>query len=84
MPCTWICHKDLKRFHWSCLFCRERKWAEGKYDRRFYTIANHVVRPLQVDSKGVYLLWPDPRRRFKRVKELVLTKILEIAELLAN
>jgi len=32
LGCQVNCHKNLKRLHWSCFWCRERRIIQGKVD----------------------------------------------------
>jgi hypothetical protein len=81
MPCTWICGKPLKRFHWSCLFCRLRRYEAGQLNHADYERAGPVVVPR---DREVYLLYIDRKRRFRRLKDQLMGKLLNIVELLAN
>lgn len=70
LPCQRICGHNLKRFHFTCLFCRTRKALTGRIPTRLR------VEPYML------LIWAD-RPNF-RVKSALLKRFLTICELLAN
>lgn len=92
-PCKTICGHDLRRFHFSCLFCRIRRWYTGKMDKSKYVfIPPGRTATLRIRVSGlvvpkqcqVYVLFIDPNRRYRTIKQAFLKRLLTIAELLAN
>jgi hypothetical protein len=86
LPCKSLCHHPLHRFHWSCLYCRVRRFFYGKMDRTKYHYNRYLgcVLPTQPSKMATYVLIIDGNRRLARVKEMILKRVLTIAEWLAN
>lgn len=82
-PCPEICGKPLHRLHWSCLHCRERRYARGKLDKTKYFVHpnGHVIVPLE---RITYTLFIDCNRPLGTLKNRLLWKLLTIAEFLAD
>jgi hypothetical protein len=85
MPCKVLCKHNLKRFHWSCLYCRIRRYFYGKMDKKKYHYNRYlgVVMPTP-DKTQTYVLIIDGNRRFAALKGAILKRWLTIAEMLAN
>lgn len=90
--CVGFCGHALRRFHFTCLFCRHRRLAYGKvrrgrfrrgdlYYRLVYSRSGALVVPAVA---VVYVLVIDEGRRFYWVKARLLKALLTVAELLAN
>jgi len=69
-PCQGLCGHNLRRPHFSCLFCRLRRVCFDKMPSLF------EVRP--------YVLLIKRERRLRKVKDILLKKLLTLAEFLAN
>ena len=71
MPCRALCGLDLKRVHFTCMFCRLRRVFAGKMTAR--------------NDCHTYSLIIMDHRPLATVKDLLLRKfVLPIAEALAN
>jgi len=71
LPCKVLCDKNLRRFHFSCLFCRIRRCYYGKLKGNLDLVC--------------YVLMIQRVRKFATLKNLLLRKfVLPIAEFLAN
>ena len=71
MPCRTLCGLDLKRVHFTCMFCRLRRVLAGKMTAR--------------NDCHTYSLIIMDHRPLATVKDLLLRKfVLPIAEALAN
>jgi len=68
--CQVLCGKRLRRPHLSCLTCRTRRAYYGRM-------------PAEIEVR-FYMLTIWKHRRFARVKDAILTRLLTIAECLAN
>lgn len=68
--CVELCGRDLRRPHFTCLFCRIRKIYEGKLPSK-----------LPIDPPVTLL--PYANRRFARVRAFLVRKLFNIAELLS-
>jgi hypothetical protein len=75
------------RPHWSCLYCRIRRWFYGKLDHKIwhYNKRLNVVLPIGVrpdvlflDEKTIYCVWRDPNRKFKAAKQVLFNKLFSI------
>ena len=92
MKCQVVCGHKIDRFHWSCLFCRHRRWLKGELGPPHYHHVNVGVRleetpagaAIMSDCGSVYVLLIDGRRRHSFLKDKLLKKTLEMAEFLAN
>jgi hypothetical protein len=85
LGCVGRCRFLLKRPHWSCQYCRLRRWFYGKLDPKFWRWNRflNVIIPYCPDGKAVlpdvffldengdtlYLIYRDPRRRLLSLKE---------------
>jgi hypothetical protein len=70
-PCRPLCGFDLRRWHLTCLLsCLLRR-------------VHYRKMPAKIPVQG-YTLWIHRGRRFERVKELLLKRIITIAEQLAK
>jgi hypothetical protein len=85
MPCSSLCGytDEMRRPHFSCLFCRVRRLFYGKMDSKRYHY-NKIARLVFPQQCVTYVLLIDQERSFKRVKDALLKKLLTICELLAN
>jgi hypothetical protein len=85
MPCQTLCHHKLRRFHWSCLYCRIRRFFYGKMDRKKYHYNRYlgVVMP-EPDRTSTYVLIIDENRHLRSLKAAILKRLLTIVEMLAN
>lgn len=84
MTCRTLCSTPLKRFHWSCLYCRTRRFFYGKMDPKRYHY-NKLMKLVIPNSQPIpYVLFIDPNRRNEKAKSILLKKVLTIAEMLAN
>lgn len=91
MLCRSLCGKNLRRFHFTCIFCRIRRFYYKKLGSSHFhkvqlTITvkeseNGVVIPKQ---SVFYCLVIDNNRNFKKLKQILLSKVLTLAEFLAN
>lgn len=71
-PCRSLCGLDLKRVRFTCFaHCRIRRVYYGELP-----VFNEII--------GVYTLTVLKRRRFARVKDELLRRLLSLAELCAN
>jgi hypothetical protein len=71
MPCRALCGLDLKRVHFTCIFCRLRRVFAGKMTAK--------------NDCNTYSLIIMDHRPLATVKDLLLRKfVLPIAEALAN
>jgi hypothetical protein len=82
--CKKLCGYDLRRPHFTCLFCRRRRWHYGKLDRRKFHWKDESHRLLIPNDSITYVLFIDNSRRFACVKTRLLKSILTFAEFLAN
>jgi len=69
--CRKLCNLNLKRPHMTCLYCASRRAYYGKGHRPVRFI-------------DTYILNIDRERRFAKVKNLLLKKLLTICEMLAT
>jgi hypothetical protein len=70
-PCRSLCGFDLHRWHLTCLLsCLLRRVHYGKM-------------PAKIPVQG-YVLWIHKGRRFERVKQVLLKRLMTIAEQLAK
>jgi hypothetical protein len=78
MPCVNRCHFQLKRPHWSCPYCRLRRWFNGLLDpsiwhwnRYLNVVIPKDVKPdiIFLSECQTYLIWRDPHRRLFAAKE---------------
>ena len=85
MPCKSLCHHKLHRFHFTCLYCRLRRFFYGRMDKKKYHYNRYlgVVMP-QPDKQSTYVLIIDENRHLRAVKAAILKRWLTIAEWLAN
>jgi hypothetical protein len=87
MNCYTLCgYKECghgRRPHFSCLFCRLRRFFYGKMDPKKYHY-NRYMRVVMPQDCTNYILIIDNKRRFAKAKGLVLKKLLTIVEWLAN
>jgi hypothetical protein len=83
MPCRHLCRLPLQRFHWSCMYCRLRRFFYGKMDPKKYRYNRYmnVVFPV---NETTYVIIIDNTRRLASLKGPLLKKVLTIAEMLAN
>ncbi|MGA3191994.1 MAG: hypothetical protein ABSD73_05705 [Candidatus Bathyarchaeia archaeon] len=83
MPCRTLCGHPLQRYHWSCMYCRVRRFFYGKMDPKIYHY-NSLMRLVVPADQTTYVLFIDDRRRNAKVKSILLKACLELAEWLAN
>jgi hypothetical protein len=92
LPCKKLCGHDLKRFHVTCLVCRFRRAYVGKYRARYLDHARVECRMIY-DKRGYYIvprkgycyvLTVDGDRKNRRIKDVLLKRVLSVAEILAN
>lgn len=81
--CRKLCGYDLKRIHFSCLFCRIRRFFYGKMDKKQYHY-NKCMRIVMPQDCTQYILFIDNKRRWASVKAAILKRLLTICEWLAN
>ena len=92
--------KALWRPHFTCLYCRIRRWYYGKLDPKYwrYNRYMHIVTPIEpklvngkvtyvtavepdvfwLDEQRSYLMFRDPRRRLRGVKDVIFNKLADI------
>jgi hypothetical protein len=68
--CRSLCGRPLRRLHWTCLFCRLRRVAVGELPDTF---------PVEI-----YLLTKRRGRRFEWTRNMILRRVLNVAEWLAS
>ena len=68
-PCQSLCGRTMTRLHWTCLFCRIRKVALGELP--------------QAMEVGIYMLTIRTGRSHWRVKNLLIRRLMNVAEFLA-
>lgn len=83
MPCRTLCGHPLGRFHWTCLYCRIRRFFYGKMDPKKYHY-NRYMGLVMPESQTTYVLIIDNTRRLARVKNSLLKKLFTLCEMLAN
>jgi len=81
--CRKLCGYKLRRPHFTCLFCRVRRYFYGKLDRRRYRY-NSLMRVVLPMDRTTYVLFIDNKRHLASVKALVLKRLLTVCEWLAN
>lgn len=83
MPCAKTCPKHLRRFHATCIFChRRRAYMAMLNPKKYrYSVDGYFAGPR---SYTTLYLAVDNNRRFKTAKEVLLRKLMVIAEVLAN
>jgi hypothetical protein len=83
MACARACPKHLRRFHITCVFCHYRRAYKSQLNPKKY----HYARDGYFNGPRSYTtlyLAVDNNRRFKAAKELLLRKLMVIAEVLSN
>jgi hypothetical protein len=85
MPCSSLCGYagKMRRPHFSCLFCRVRRFFYGKMDPEKYHY-NSLMRVVFPEDQTTYVLLIDNNRRNAKVKAAILKRLLTICEWLAN
>ena len=85
MPCHSLCgHSNrMHRPHFSCLFCRVRRFFYGKMDRSKYHY-NRYLGVVTSPKMQTYVMFIDPDRHLAKLKEIILKRLLAICEWLAN
>jgi len=83
LACRKLCGYDLRRPHFSCMYCRVRRWFYGKMDKNKYHY-NAQMRIVMPGDCTTYVLFIDNGRRLKNVKAQLLKRLLTICEWLAN
>jgi len=81
--CRKLCGYKLRRPHFTCLFCRVRRFFYGKLDRKKYHY-NSKMRIVLPEDYITYVLFIDNKRHLANVKALVLKRLLTVCEWLAN
>jgi hypothetical protein len=84
MPCRTLCRHPLGRFHWSCLYCRIRRFFYGKMDQKKYHYNRYMGVVINNRQPAPYIIFIDPDRKLAAVKDKLLKKVLTLAEMLAN
>lgn len=91
LSCVELCGYGLRRPHFTCLFCRLRRFerrvhARGlcRADFRVSIVYRRGGRYVLPFDASAYTLVIDNGRRFRRVKAFLLKRLLAVAELLAN
>jgi hypothetical protein len=67
--CQSLCGRAMRRPHWTCLFCRIRRVAMGELP--------------QVLEVGVYMLTIRKGRSHWRIKNILIRRLMNVAEFLA-
>jgi len=83
LACKRLCGHDLKRPHFSCLYCRIRRFFYGKMDPKQYHY-NSKMRLVMPEDYTTYVLFIDNQRRFEAVKAAILKRLVTLCEWLAN
>jgi hypothetical protein len=85
MACSSLCGytDEMRRPHFSCLFCRIRRFFYGKMDPKKYRY-NRYMRIVVPADQTTYVLLIDNKRRLACVKAQILKRLLTICEWLAN
>ena len=81
--CRKLCGYKLRRPHFTCMFCRVRRFFYGKLDRKKYHY-NSKMRIVMPEDRTTYVLFIDNKRHLANVKALVLQRLLTVCEWLAN
>jgi hypothetical protein len=81
--CKKLCGYEMKRPHFSCLFCRVRRLFYGKIDKTQYHY-NRYMRIVMPQDCSTYIIFIDNKRHFRNVKAAILKRLLTICEWLAN
>jgi hypothetical protein len=96
MPCKTLCRHNLDRFHFSCLYCRVRRFHYGKMDPNKYHYNRFLGAVLPnkpedmepytffLSDTASYTIIIDKMRRFAKIKDVLLKKLLLIAEKYQN
>ena len=89
MGCMNQCNHPLKRPHWSCLYCRIRRWHYSKLDPKLWHLNRYLnivipkdVKPdvLFLDESRSYVIWRDPNRRLFSFKEAAFKRLFIVCE----
>jgi hypothetical protein len=94
MGCNFRCGYEMYRIHFTCLFCRIRRWEKESFaDKAVFgsmkkdyannTIVLKVSKPMPIDG-SIYFLLINNRRKNAKAKGAILKKLLVIAEMFAN
>jgi hypothetical protein len=83
MACAKVCPLGLKRFHATCIFCHYRRAYKKQLNPKNY-VHPHFRRSTNPRRWTTLYLAVDNERRFKAAKELLLRKLMVIAEMLSN
>ncbi len=85
MACSSLCGytNEMRRPHFSCMYCRIRRWFYKKMDPKQYHY-NRFMRVVVPSDCTNYVLLIDNGRRFAKAKALLLKHLLTICEWLAN
>jgi hypothetical protein len=85
MPCHSLCgySNRMSRPHFTCLFCRVRRFFYGKMDKNKYHY-NSKMRIVMPQDCQTYVLFIDNKRPHAKIKEQVLKRLLTICEWLSN
>lgn len=94
MPCAGIlCKHNLKRFHFTCLTCRTRRWHYRKLSRKKWMRGNLVIM-MEPNPKGTFILPRtdtririvilNPYRKLSPIKNFFLHIVRTIEEFLMN
>jgi hypothetical protein len=81
--CRKLCGYKLRRPHFTCMFCRVRRFFYGKLDRSQYHY-NSKMRIVMPEDRTTYVLFIDNKRHLANVKALMLKRLLTVCEWLAN
>jgi hypothetical protein len=82
--CRKLCgYTEMKRPHFSCLFCRVRRFFYGKMDKTCYHY-NKQMRIVMPQDCTTYVIFIDNKRRLANIKSAILKRLLTICEWLAN
>jgi hypothetical protein len=100
-PCKVLCHHNLHRFHFSCFYCRIRRYflrkrgvfgLFGKMDRKKYHYNRFLGAVLPnnpadteaytffLSDTASYTIIIDKTRKLAKIKDILLKRLLLIAE----
>ena len=83
MACAEVCPLKLGRFHVTCIFCHYRKIYRKRLNPKNY-VHPHFVRSSNPRRWTTLYLAIDNERSFPVAKEILLRKLMVLAEVLAN
>jgi hypothetical protein len=93
MACWPLCKHYLKRLHWSCPYCRVRRFFYRKMDPKKYHYNRYLALVLSNDPKDMelyvvptadvrasYVIFIDKRRSLANIKDIFLKRLLKVVE----